>query len=119
MRWPWVRRKEYDVLAEKFHRQVELLKERDRALSKLGHANHAERDRLGQLARDLRLLSIHLEAIPPGDRIEARVTIHHEAIYYAYRRDLEFRRLLAYLLEQEFERSESGRSMLMRRPEFS
>lgn len=100
MNFPWIRRREYVQLAEKFDRTDKALQEERKALQERRRADRAElnmraeRERAANLIRDLRLFSVEL--LTPR----------------AFHRDDMFVKVIAQMVERAFYESDVGRKYL-------
>lgn len=117
-KWPWqflrpfVLRRNYDRLGAKYDRQVQTLKERDRALSRLGHTVEETKREHAKLLSDLRLIRVQIEyPSPASDKIGFTFQMHG-SIFDGFRHDQRFVDLLAYMVEGQMRQTPEGRETL-------
>lgn len=113
MKWPLAKRTTVTLLEEKLERSQERVKDRDRALAKLGHQrDQAYRDTV-KLVDDLRVVRLHIDyGHGRSNRIAFTFTLADEILFDSFRRRYDFKHILVLMIEEAMWKSPEGQSLL-------
>ena len=110
-KWPWVKRERVDDAELAIQGLKMDLRDRDRALSRMGHRFLQYKKEMAKEITDMRLLHLHIQYPPPGQVIGINIQMQQHMFDHFYH-NRPFTELVAVMVEEAFMRAPEGRRLL-------